>query len=75
MERTNECWQLCADTPGAVGLLIFSLLYAHQSKEFTEDEATSFGGSLPKALQLLAAALGKSLGAASTGVQSRVEGI
>lgn len=61
LERTSECWQLCADTPWVVGLLIFLLLYTHQSKEFTEDEARSFAGSLPKALQLLTAVLEKSL--------------
>lgn len=75
LEKTSECWQLCADTPWVVGLLIFLLLYAHQCKKFTEDEVTSFAGSLPKALQLLTAAVEKSPGAASTGVQSRIESI
>lgn len=53
----------------------FLLSYAQQSKDFTEDKATSNAGSLPTALQLLTAALEESLGAASTGVQSRLESI
>lgn len=40
-----------------------------------ENEAKNYAGSLPKALQLLTAALEKTLGVASTGVQSRVESI
>lgn len=51
----------------------FLLLYAHQSKEFTEDKVTRFAESLPKALQLLTMVLEKDVGAASTGFQSRVE--
>lgn len=72
LERTSEGWHPCAGASHIAGLLISLFLYARQSKELTEDEATSVAGSLPRAFQLLVAALEKSLRAASTGVQGRV---
>lgn len=49
----------------------YLLLYAYQSKKFTEDKATRFAESPPKALQLLTTVLEKDVGAPSTGIQSR----